>query len=206
MATGSSGRSCLAGLPPTPLRALLARRLGNQAAQGAVDLVTQRGRPLKSALVPGADLDWWRELLAFSLFGRSCVQDRWPYLGAVCATRQPLAQGGLHRISPEMLHALRAGTRGKAFAKLGPRARGILSTRGSAGRRAQLWSTYVSSLSPYPAHVISMDSDLERVARTHFADALGLGRAGFTHQCLSASDRCFRSLEPPPASSLLLIA
>ena len=41
--------------------------------------------------------------------------------------------------------------------------------------RAQLWTTYIASLAPYPAHVVIMDAPLEAKARACFSEAFGLG-------------------------------
>ena len=41
--------------------------------------------------------------------------------------------------------------------------------------RALLWTTYIASLAPYPAHVTLMDTALEAKARACFSEAFGLG-------------------------------
>ena len=143
-----AGPVVVTGLPSGPLRAILARRLGSCPPALAADHRTPCQCSLKSALVPASHLEWWRSLMPFSPFGSSFAKDRWPYLGAVCTSRRDAIRGDGQAFDDWLLREPRTGTWGKAFGKLGPRARAIVSTRGSAGRRAQLWSTYVASLAP----------------------------------------------------------
>ena len=139
----------IAGLTPGLVRKLLARRLGAAQVEAAEIHQEPCACALKSALVPGGGKAWWRAVMAHTPFGASCVQDQWPYLGAMCracasqdAPRRPA------RMDIECFYLMRTGTWGKAMRKMETRALAVDHIHASPGRRAAIWNAYLTSPCP----------------------------------------------------------
>ena len=132
--------------------------------------------------------------MAHAPFGDTCVQDQWPYLGAVCMTcttqdmpRRPA------RMDTGCFYLMRTGTWGKAMREMASRARTIDNIHASPGRRAAIWNAYVASLVPYPAHVAVPDRPIEVLMTSHFRLAVGLaGVAWAPHFILSGLGLLFQ--------------
>ena len=65
----ADGRTLVSGLPTPLISALLAVVLPPSDLAPAVGHVGTCSCSLKTALVPASDLDWWKDLMAFSPFG-----------------------------------------------------------------------------------------------------------------------------------------
>ena len=163
------------GLTPELVRRLLRLELGHAAVEGAWTWQQPCACTFKTALVPAANQDWWKAVMAHSPFGASCVRLHWPYLGATVAARTaqavPPRNGGM---TAEQVDTLISGTWGKAMGKMRTRSLTLYDAHASPGRRAAAWNAYIVSLIPYPAHYVPPSATLERAMKSHFRTAVGL--------------------------------